>query len=253
MKIEQHYLLNLKRRPERLFTWVGAQDQMDFDFSKLTVFEAIDGKNFANTREIAVYAAQLGFKYLLDRVNEDEDIASRGILARNVSALVMLKQIAESESDGYTVTWEDDVILKIPYDAFKRLSVPKDANIVVFDGQFAMDDPERHLKVSDAANIHKRLPFYQGIIGYGFLRCYAVNSNGAEQLLKLHREKEKMCFDGLLKQNYNVLPHLYTYIPRIMSLSYVSGVYSDIFVENRITDTGVAWKTASVETLYPKC
>ena len=92
MNIEQHYLLNLKRRPERLFTWLGAQDQMGFDFSKLTVFEAVDGKSFSNAKEITDYGSHIGFSYLADRDNDDPNITARGIVGRNALSIGYAKK-----------------------------------------------------------------------------------------------------------------------------------------------------------------
>ena len=48
MEIQEHYVLNLKRRPEKLYAWIGAQWQMGFDFEKLTVFEAFDARQYKN-------------------------------------------------------------------------------------------------------------------------------------------------------------------------------------------------------------
>lgn len=250
MHIEKHFLLNLKRRPERLYAWLGAQDQMKFDFKKLTVFQAIDGKAFKNSQAITEYGADMGLGYLPERHNFDPNLASRGIVAGTVSALVMLKNVSESGSDRYTVFWEDDAVLRIPYKAFAGLSVPRDANIVVFDHHFAHTSPDVSIQAEDTSKIHARLPFYQGVVGAGFLRCYAVNAEGAEQLLALHREKwdEHFAMEGLVVRNSN-LPNLYTYIPKIIRLTGISGVTSDIFTDK---NKPVKWKTTSAEDLYGK-
>lgn len=249
MNIEQHYLLNLKRRPERLFTWLGAQDQMGFDFSKLTVFEAVDGKSFRNAKEITDYGSRIGnLSYLADRNNNDPNITARGIVAGTLSALVMLKKIAESGSDKYTVIWEDDAVLTIPYRAFALLSLPRNANIATFGSMFAWSNPEDCIEARKNAEIHKRLPFYHGVVGAGFLRCYAVNSEGAEQLLELHREKwsEHFSYEGLMLLNSR-LPSLYTYIPEIIRLTCISGITSDIFLE---INEHVPWKRMSIKEIY---
>ena len=93
MKIQQHYLMNLKRRPDRLYAWLGAQRQMRFNFQKLTVFEAIDGTPFASIGEMAVFASQIlseyGFDYFLNH-RHNKNVEGRnfwGNITRQVISL----------------------------------------------------------------------------------------------------------------------------------------------------------------------
>ena len=180
----QHYVINLKRRPERLFTWVGVQDQMGFVFEDITVFEAVDGKAFRNKRAIAEYAVELGFDYwepLLKGKKNIGHLADRGLTAGALSSLCLLREIADKDGSDYTVLWEDDCVLTVPYTALKTIAVPRDADIVVFGKMFANAQMEEATALwnSREDRLVEGIPFYHGCVGAGFLRCYAVNAEGA--------------------------------------------------------------------------
>lgn len=225
MKIKQHYLLNLKRRPERLYAWLGYQQAMGFDLPKLTVFEAVDGRSFEIQSDIANFAHRLNLQMFEHaRNNQDTSLKGRGLLAETVSTALILTEIAKSKSDEYTVIWEDDAVLKIPYVDFVNINLPPDANIIAFDKFRSKSPHDQHLWDNREKKIHNK-NFYNGIVGPGFLRCYAVNAQGATQILSL---PAKGNYDGVMMNNCDI-PHLYTYIPNIIRITWISGIASDTF------------------------
>ena len=249
MPIKQHYLLNLKRRPQRLYTWIGAQDQMGFDFSKLTIFEAINGKAFATVGEMAESLSYIGCDLIDRQINNDNDsMIYKGLYGGLFSAIVMLLQIEAASTDEYTVIWEDDAVLTEPYDVIRNIHIPEDANIITFGKGF--DEHATHLVEKwdqREEYLHESNIFYHGIMGCGFTRCYAVNSEGANQLLDLHRREPTSCYEGALMAHPDQ-PHLYTYAPDIVRLIHSSGFVSDIFPDER--NRKVLFKRTSVKKIY---
>ena len=162
MNIQQHYLLNLKRRPERLYAWIGSMDAMAFDFERLTVFEAFDATNYRSIGEMLKETGKYFEKNGLDYRQEYNHIASdnkpymNGLIANMISKLLMLLDIEKAEDPSvWFMLWEDDVVLKKHYQDLIAVQPPEGATMFAFHAN----------------------------------QAFAVNKEGAHSILEVYRKK----------------------------------------------------------------
>ena len=223
MNIQQHYLINLKRRPERLFGWLGAQHQMDFDFEKLTVVEAHDGAEYQTVGSLFMpvrdYFFQRGIDYRGSVKSESTDRLKIGLRCLLITRLIIFLHLEERiNSDDYFMMWEDDVYLNYPYKDLIDVQLPADATMIAFH----TPDPINHLKK------HRTLPFRHGAHHIRAPQAFVFNKEGLSKILNLYR-KERMEYDlEPFFSHYNNLPGLYSSEKNYAHLVHFSDLSSDI-------------------------
>ena len=226
MKIQQHYLMNLKRRPDRLHAWLGAQRQMRFNFGKLTVFEAIDGTSFASTGEMAVFASEIlskyGFDYFLNHRNI-KNVEQRNFWGNIIGKLYLLGHIL-SEHDGYAMLWEDDIVLQRPYNELISAEIPDDANIIAF--HYPAKKPKNRV-IQETR--HAELDYYRGCVSRGANQALCLNAKGAETILELYKSNASTLeLEGFFLANPSI-QGMYTSMKNFAHFCHVTNPFSDVF------------------------
>lgn len=264
MDVDQHYLVNLKRRPERLFSWLGSMWSQDFPMDRLTVVEAIDAAEFPTVEALAELAISEGFDYF-DRVSDgvhyyhenisedNQDFRARVLLAIVLSQLVTLKHIAE-QGEHWSFMYEDDTVFRVPYLYVECLTPPPDADILTFHWGYSPDP--KHVEIWKNRQYVPGDPnFFVGCIGKLFINCVAVTPVGAKKLLDIHVEKgisHETSFEELVLYHYRDLKGLYTCSHRAVDENYVhvdgeenfvSGVRSE-YVD--VSRNKQYWKTLKI-------
>jgi len=249
----QHYVINLERRPERLWAWLGAQDRIGFPVEEVTVFYGVDAHAFGSIGEVIQYAKQHGLIDLPDKDPSDASFTLFGTTGLRLSYDFLLRKIAGLDSKTWYVIWLDDMALRNvsqhPYEDFKNIlfNVPSDAKIIqVF---------------SDGNNVlekHSQSPFLYGTTGRGFDHCIVVSPEGAERLIQIGELANLFPYDAIATKFWQG-----EYPDKDMSGIYTLGgdnridtiftdeMYSDIWVEQRKNWRGdTKLKTLSVEDIF---
>lgn len=231
MEIVKNYLINLKRSPERLYTWLGAQDQMDFDFGKLTIVEAVDGKDFESVRSIFDYAADLGFTAWRD-LDASHVSPILGYIANTITYHSILYEIASANTPDtqYYLIWEDDWVLNIPWLSLNFTTVPPDAKVIL---------PLFHkVVIAEKMDVYKNepysewiFPYYKGCIGWGAQYCTTLNSAGAKFVFELMNERigegdGGLIYESLFMEHGEDIPGLYTFGHELFRGTQISKVFS---------------------------
>lgn len=245
MNIQQHYLINLKRRPERLFAWLGAQHQMDFDFEKLTVVEAHDGAEYQTVGSlfdpVRDYFFQRGMDYRGNVSNENTDRVKISLRCLLITRLIIFLHLEELiNSDNYFMMWEDDVYLSYPYKDLIDVQLPTDATMIAFH----TPDPINYLKK------HRMLPFRHGAHRIRAPQAFVFNKEGLSKILNLYREKQMEYDLEHFFKVYNNLPGLYSSEKNYAHLVHFSDLSSDIIpVKGALKEKRhpeIRWNTFSI-------
>ena len=144
----KNYVINLKKRPERLYIWLGYQAAKGLDFSNLTICYGCDGRKEYPELELRK-ASELGIKisqdFVFQHISEDPD------------------------PESWHIVWLDDIVIKGAYHQYKHIekeieSQPENACVVF-------------LYKNDPHTVFHR--------GCGVDRCIALTPVGAEKMLAL--------------------------------------------------------------------
>ena len=106
MAITKVMCMNLKRRPERLFMWLGALQVSDVPMDIVEVFYAHDGLEYKDGYEVAA-AAKQDFSFWPDDYCADHKTAE---LCTIWSYLSVLKKVAEGDTDEAVLLMLDDML-----------------------------------------------------------------------------------------------------------------------------------------------
>ena len=248
MEVKQHYLINLKRRPERLYAWLGGQAQRGFDFEKLTVVEAYDGTGFNSQRAVfepvSDFLLERGLDYTTGFSPVEPKIDRRGIAGLLITTLCILlhqeERIHTLNADDYFLLWEDDVYLNCPYRALIDVQLPEDATMIALFTPPNLDHLKKHLT----------LPFRHGAKGVKPQRIFAFNKEGLTQILNGYR-KERIEYDlELFFLRHPDLPGFYSSEKTYGKFVWFEGLYSDIApwktVERK--DAQIHWNTWQLDS-----
>lgn len=250
MNISQHYVINLKRRPERLYAWLGAQSQMGFDFSKLTVVEAFDAAAWHTWgdffTEFFVYFHENGIDYsglLGSRKNNTHAHYGHTFLGMTRLAIFLETEKHENDTD-YFMMWEDDMCLKVPYEDLLACDLPSDATMVGLHDHYgdSLRHPSKEFRVNPKA---LRVP-----------QAFLFNKKGASTILDYYRETgDVLDLEHLISKRPD-LPGLYTSVKNYTHPVFLKEFYSDLIqdtsrIKRKIElDKGhvIEWNTKSLAT-----
>lgn len=189
----KHYVLNLKRRPDKLASWIGAMDQAGYDFEDFTVFEAINAQTLTD-RDMIDIACALHPRYAssnLSNVKETifyEDRVQRvPHFAMKLGCEAIWTEIANAEDDIWHCVWLDDVVFAhhMTYEKYVGIlsELPRDAEVVIGNrGQLYADIDE----TVPPPMQHPRMPFFIGgiVTSLSDLQM-AIKPTGARKLLQM--------------------------------------------------------------------
>ena len=191
----KHYVINLKKRPERLDFWRGYMAAFDFPIGNdhTRVIEAVDKDDFQNHAELFAYARELGFDWEYTPHPVWERL-STGYTALRLTHDILLREIAYLPEGEYHCIWLDDQVLNMDYENFES-----------YVGQFKSDpavqvvsmhlEPFVDLDETEKTPVNKRwldrnlyrhpsLPLYRGCVGTMYNTCMVVTSAGGARLLE---------------------------------------------------------------------
>ncbi len=189
----KHYVINLERSPERLWTWLGYQTSRNFDFENLTICRGIDGNDFKRVREVHELGVSCGIRgEALPRQSKNRHTIGRACL--RLGQDILLHRIKEKEGEEWHVIWEDDNVLRSEYTSFlaffQDLQIDKNIQVVNCQSHKWPNAAGDRKWNERETRRHPSLPLYQGISGSGFSHCFAVTPMGASLLLELCRTNE---------------------------------------------------------------
>ena len=254
MKIEQHYCLNLKRRPERLYAWLGCQWRARFDFSKLTIFDAFDAQPFehigAMLLDVKDIFMQNGLDYRKAFMNRNGSFDSKGLIGNMISKLLMLIEIEKHPSDDYFMLWEDDIVLNRErnYQELISTELPSDATLIAF-----------HSREKDKGKLHglpkhPTLPFRKGTHGIKANQALMLTKQGAKTILDIYRQDTPLLELEFFIDRYRDLPGLWTSEINFADIVYIEGVESDIHQgherNEHVNDMFIYFKEQSIKDIY---
>lgn len=254
MKIEQHYCLNLKRRSERLYTWLGCQWKAGLDFSKLTVFQAFDAYQYphigAMLLDVKDIFLQNGLDYRKGFMNRLGSREGKGLVGNMISKLLMLIEIEKHPSDDYFMLWEDDIVINRDrtYSELISTKLPSEATLIAFHS------PERLNAQLQELPRHPALPFFKGTHGVKANQALMLTKQGAKTILDIYRRDVPLLELEFFIDKYRDLPGLYTSDKNFAEAVYIEGSESDIHPHTRNDGTNryIEFKTQSIEDLYGK-
>lgn len=241
MKIDAHYLLNLKRSKIRLGAWLGYQESMGFDFSNLTVFEACDLTHYQTIGEMAkcyresLWRQGLSFPKHLNLYPEESQ-KSKGYYANLISKLLMLIRIRNVGEGDWVMMWEDDVVLKQPYTELLALDIPETADMVSFHSGGLPDTDTKH----------ERLPYMKGCLDARANQMLLINRKGAEQIIDIYQRKQLGYeLEQFLAKHHKDL-NAWTSIENMGRFLHIKGNVSDI-ANKYNEDIGITFNTVSLK------
>lgn len=267
MTIREHYLLNLRRRTDRLNAWLGWQHAQLFNFKNLTIVEALDGIEYATVGEVAAAGVELGWlEFAPLTACEHTDTKLRCLLAGAIGGLQILKSIAEDKK-GWYCFWEDDCVLTVDFIDFLKTKPPKNAKVlqVAKNHRYLIPDAKDSRLTKDgkffrgARYLNLDNEYYDG---WCFSQCFAVTPSGAQLLIDTYISEiavmsdylsENAAFDSegpgfyferLLMKNPD-LPQTYTTIEPVTRLLWINA--PDIFSENAAVDA--TWRAVSLSNV----
>ena len=247
----KHYVINLKRRPDKLWAWIGAMNCYGFPFQNLTIFEAIDAKEFASIDTLVEFAAKIrleGYAKLYKKIVDGKlpilkSQHFKNLIALNLGITVLLKGIEKQDDKDWHVIWLDDVVLDIVYTKFKELltNSPENAAAIAFN---KIHKPDLEILV------HSSLLFYHGPYNK-FDHCFAVTSAGAGKIINIKKRRNlyhswETVISYKLSHKYQIdTSYMYTAVP-----NYVSNIgklfipVSDVYGTEQIKNTYkiINWK-----------
>lgn len=193
--IKQHFLVSLKRTPNRLWTWVGAQYVRRFPLDRTVLVEGVDFLNYASIGECCEHLRLCGLT-LADKALSREKFCSEPIhpaFAVFASKWLILQRITTLPDAWYGV-WSDDAFLQTPYLTFeKNVATARGYEILV---PLADAHPE-HASLWVHRELDAENPlFYKGFINYGET-MFVVRPSGAQQLLDKSEEHFYTYLDAL--------------------------------------------------------
>ena len=253
MEIQEHYVLNLKRRPERLYTWLGCQWHAGFDFSKLTVFQAFDASEYphigAMLLDVKDIFLQNGLDYRKGFMNRLSSVEGKGLVGNMISKLLMLIEIEKHPSDAYFMLWEDDIVFhrERTYQELISTELPSDAEMIAFHSR--EKDKERLHELPK----HPTLPFWKGTHGIKANQALMLTKRGAKMILDIYRQDTPLLELEFFIDRYRDLPMLYTSDKNFADIVYIVGIESDIHPHERNeNNTYIEFKEQSMEDIYGK-
>ena len=247
MNISQHYVINLKRRPEKLYGWLGAQSQMGFDFSKLTVVEAFDAAAWHTWgdffTEFFAYFHENGIDYsglLASRKNNTHAHYGHTFLGMTRLAIFLETEKHENDTD-YFMMWEDDMCLKVPYEDLLACDLPGDATMVGLHDHYgdSLRHPSKEFRVNPKG---LRVP-----------QAFLFNKKGASTILDFYREtKDILDLEHLIEKRPD-LPGMYISVKNYTHPMFFKHFFSDLMDASRIKrkielrkEDVIEWKTKSL-------
>lgn len=247
MEIQEHYALNLKRRPEKLYAWIGAQWQMGFDFEKLTVFEAFDARQYKDLGDMLKKVGDYFFANQLNYTKSygimQDEYGAMGYIGNMISKLVMLLEVEkQEETSTWFMLWEDDVVLQRQYQALIDIQIPDDAALIAFHS------PERFADYTQIER-HQSLPFVRGTPVIKANQALAVNKQGASAILNIYRDQKPLYELEQFFQRHQNIRGAYTSTENFAHLIHMRDFYSDIIPAEKLEKhpSGIKWKKTSIE------
>lgn len=231
MKIK-HFVINLERRVERLWAWIGAQDRMDMPIIEdVTIFYGVDAHMFETISEIIQHAKKHGLTDLPDKNPSSANFTDLGALGLRLSYEFLLRKIAHLESDTWYVIWLDDVVLTRPYEDFKNLicNAPSDAKIITVNNRLSLSQGRR-LKRS------RQYRFYHGTVGNTADLCMAFLPEGAKRIVEIGENNKLVYYEAVLENFYREkyadtdMSGIYTPAKNFARSNCVSRLMADIWV-----------------------
>ena len=220
--MEQHYLISLRRTPERLWAWVGAQSVHGFPFKDTTLYYGVDYLDYPTHGDLYQFLVDVGVDFAKKGV-ENKSFASQplkdGALAVFASKWVLFNKIAQMPDSWYGV-WSDDAILALPYRVFE--------DAIRHSEEFEIIAPYvgPHRNCPDIwlnkQFVDERSDLYQGFIGYGET-MFMVRPSGAKQFLDVQTNHFHTWLDTLGSHHNdefrNVATFAYPYIKEHVNIS----------------------------------
>ena len=206
MDLKQNYVISLERTPERLWTWMGANDALGLPHHSVTVYRGVDWKDFQNNAEIAEFLREQGLSFA--NTERIENMRWGPHFSNRASKWMVIKHITE-QPDGWYLMWEDDVSLDVPYAVLQWMlgGVPEDIGVVSCYGH----PVPTHMDIWTERTEVKGAKFlYEGFIGFGAEHCLCLRPWGAEKFLEICGEKYPANIEGLVC-DLNIQPSLRTF------------------------------------------
>ena len=191
MKIK-HFVINLRRRPERLAFWGGYMFSKGLPVDEVTIMEAVDAKVFTKLGDIFKYATKIGLPHYQPHIDNDKPVVPPSVGLR-LSHELLLNHIAGKPSEAdYYVIWLDDQVLKVNIEVFedhiKSFSTDPDIKIVGMKyAAYPERDKENRWERRDE-QLHPNISVYKGCIGSQFNECMVLTHEGVK-LLSMHLKK----------------------------------------------------------------
>ena len=229
----KHYVINLKRRPDKLWAWIGAMDRHNFPLNSLTVVEAIDAKSFPTLQNLFEYAIEMGFndyKKILERMKREDLSFGKyvdAVISLKLSISLILLHISNQDEHDWSTIWLDDILLIEHYGEFQKMLqlAPKETKAIFPAKSKGWEN--RNI------TIHKGGNFYNGTIGNKSDHCLVINKIGADHLLKIGNRNLLHAYETCML-HYPDQSNLFTYIKDITEhVEYYFPVSSDIFGESK--------------------
>jgi len=248
----EHFVINLERRIERLWAWLGAQKRMGLPVNDVTIFYGVDAHAFESIGEVIQYAKKHGLVDLPDKDPSNASFTDFGALGLRLSYDFLLRKITRLDSKTWYVIWLDDMALRNvsrqPYEDFKNIlfNAPSDARVIAARGA-GWKQLERHLQ----------FPFFYGTTGHKWDHCIVVSVEGSERLIQIGELANLFPYDALIskfaqgKYSDQDMSGIYTLggENRIGTI-FTDEMYSDIWVERRKNWRGdMKLKTLSVKDI----
>ena len=189
----KHYVINLKRRPDKRAFWLGWNMSRDFPIEDMTFIEAVDANSFVGVKELAEFMVEKGFSAYEELVSDPSSYTDPiGFMGLRVTHDLLLKKIAGTASprEHQSVIWNDDEVLINNYDHFQDFA-SRIALVEKVDVVGVPTDPHRWIRggmrrwENREKRRHPTLPLYRGCVGSGYNQCMILNSQGAAKLLKV--------------------------------------------------------------------
>ena len=222
--MEQHYLISLKRTPERTWSWVGTQSVHGFPFDKTTLFDAVDFLDYPTNGDLWEFLVSVGVNFAKQGL-ENKEVAAQplksGALAVFASKLVLFKEIANMPDGWYTI-WSDDAVLTVPYRTFEHVIERSEGfEIIVPFVPLNRHFPDIWL---NKKFVDGQPEFYDGFIGAGE-SMFVLRPSGAQQLLNVQAQRFDTWLDVLGGHNNHLFQNVATFVhPYIREHISISGI-----------------------------
>lgn len=180
------YVINLKRRPERLQKFLSIYQ---YSINTLELFEAFDGKNIGNNGNIE--NIDHDDQLLVDKFS---NVLTSGEIGCFISHLKIWQNIVNNNIEIATI-YEDDCIFTPEYKVFMdSLTIPDNVNLLYPGGRFKPNFVVPNNTVHICNNIYKHnYNFWNNALYDRTTHCYIITYKMANFLINLFNIYDTIC------------------------------------------------------------